>query len=377
MPSIAGLVYRRGVPGDELCVSVLAMQVFLDTYATQGIRPDLAREALSVYGADTFAQRLRDPDVHIIVAENNGFVVAFIDLSLHSVCPAPGIGGVEALRLYVQAPFQRHGIGRALLKFAEQHAHERGDPYVWLTAWVGNTGALAFYPAAGYADAGTAQYVIEGQAYENRVFAKRLAVGATLSTIGPHPSTVASERSGPTKVALPALPQIQAAAMPDTAPITDANPTVAEMEARVARFRTLKATDDYADAAIPGCERTTFRVLGAQPAAPLAAEDFHLNIVRCDAGKSAPLHNHLTQEVFVALTGTWQVFWGPLGERSLVIEPWDTVSIPPGLSRGFRNVGNGPAYLLGLAGGRDPGNINWPAQVRAAARAVGVTLPHG
>ena len=141
------------------------------------------------------------------------------------------------------------------------------------------------------------------------------------------------------------------------------------------RFRALKATNDYVDAAIPGCERTTFRVLGTPPAAPLAAEDFHLNIVCCEPRGSAPLHNHRTQEVFVAPTGTWRVFWGPLGERSLVVEPWDTVSIPLGVSRGFRNVGDQPAYMMGLAGGRDPGNINWPAQVRAAALAVGVSLP--
>jgi hypothetical protein len=37
--------------------------------------------------------------------------------------------------------------------------------------------------------------------------------------------------------------------MPATAKITDANPTVAEMEARVARFRTLQPTDDYPDSA--------------------------------------------------------------------------------------------------------------------------------
>jgi mannose-6-phosphate isomerase-like protein (cupin superfamily) len=160
-----------------------------------------------------------------------------------------------------------------------------------------------------------------------------------------------------------------------TAPITDANPTVAEMEACVARFRNLVPTSDYLDAAIPGCERTTYRVLGEQPGAPLQAQDFHLNIVSCEPGKSAPLHNHLTQEVFVALTGRWEVFWGPNGERSLVLEPLDTVSIPPGVSRGFRNVASQPSLLMGMASGRDPGNINWPAQVRAAAAAVGVELP--
>lgn len=163
--------------------------------------------------------------------------------------------------------------------------------------------------------------------------------------------------------------------MPATAPITDANPSVAEMEARVARFAHLQPTHDYVDAAIPGCERTTWRVLGHPPDAPLQAADFHLNIVRCEPGKSAPLHNHLTQEVFVALTGRWEVFWGPEGARSLVLEPLDTVSIPPGVSRGFRNIASEPSLLMGIASGHDPGMINWPAPVRAAARAAGVQLP--
>jgi mannose-6-phosphate isomerase-like protein (cupin superfamily) len=159
------------------------------------------------------------------------------------------------------------------------------------------------------------------------------------------------------------------------APITDANPTVEAMEARVARFRALVPTGDYVDAAIPGCERSTYRVLGVPPAAPLAAEGFHMNIVCCEPGKSAPLHNHLTQEVFVALTGHWQVFWGPAGERSVLLGRWDTISIPPGVSRGFRNVGDEPAWLMGMASGADPGMINWPAPVRAAAAAAGVHLP--
>ncbi|MDM0022704.1 cupin domain-containing protein [Variovorax saccharolyticus] len=163
--------------------------------------------------------------------------------------------------------------------------------------------------------------------------------------------------------------------MSATAPITDANPTVEEMEARVARFNALRPTCDYVDASIPGCERTTWRVIGTPPAAPLEAEGFHLNIVCCEPGKSAPLHNHLTQEVFVALSGRWEIFWGPAGERHVVLGPWDTIAIPAGVSRGFRNISDRLAYLLGMASGRDPGNINWPAEVRAAAAAAGVHLP--
>jgi len=162
---------------------------------------------------------------------------------------------------------------------------------------------------------------------------------------------------------------------PAQAPITDANPTLQEMVARVARFAALRTTDDYIDAGIPGCERSTYRVLGLPPGAPLAAEGFHMNLVCCEPGKSAPLHNHLTQEVFVALSGRWQVFWGPTGERCVLLERWDTISIPPGVSRGFRNVGDEAAWLMGMASGAYPGMINWPEPVRAAAAAAGVTLP--
>lgn len=171
------------------------------------------------------------------------------------------------------------------------------------------------------------------------------------------------------------------ATQPPRAPITDADPTVEQMVRHVARFGGLQPTADYVDAAIPGCERTTWRVIGepgsAPGSAPLKAEHFHMNIVRCEPGCSAPLHSHLTQEVFVALSGSWEVFWGPLGAGCLPLAAWDTISIPPGLSRGFRNVGAEPAFLLGIAGGQDPGQINWPAEVRAAALAVGVDLPGG
>ncbi|MCU0773782.1 MAG: GNAT family N-acetyltransferase [Ideonella sp.] len=159
------------------------------------------------------------------------------------------------------------------------------------------------------------------------------------------------------------------------APVTQADPTVAEMEARVARFESLLPTADYVDAAIPGCERTTWRVLGDAPGAPLAADGFHLNLVRCAPGKSAPLHNHLTREIFMPLSGRWEIFWGPQGARSLTLERWDTIVVPPGVSRGFRNVGSEDALLIGIAEGRDPGRINWPQAVRAAARAVGIELP--
>lgn len=169
---------RPATPADALCLSVLATQVFLDTYASDGIDTDLANEARSVYAESVFSARLARPGVRLLVAERRGRLIAFADLALDTACPAAGIEGLEVFRLYVQAPFHGQGIGRALMAQAEQQARLLGRASVWLTAWSGNHKALAFYARLGFADVGATAYVIEGRAYENRILAKQFPAGA-------------------------------------------------------------------------------------------------------------------------------------------------------------------------------------------------------
>lgn len=168
-------VCRRATAADALILSAVATQVFLDTYATRGISPELAKEAATIYAPEVFARRLRDASVDLWLATVNGYAVGFVEVAFATTCPVPGVGGAEVFRLYVQRPFLRQGVGRTLLGAAEALARERGADGVWLTAWVGNKRALAFYRAQGYRDVGATEYVIEGTGYENRVLFKRLA----------------------------------------------------------------------------------------------------------------------------------------------------------------------------------------------------------
>jgi ribosomal protein S18 acetylase RimI-like enzyme len=165
---------RRATAADASVLSALATQVFLDTYATRGISPELAREAVTVYAPAVFTQRLRGASVDLWLATSGGYAVGFVDVAFDTTCPVPGVMGAEVFRLYVQRPFLRQGVGRSLLAAAEALAPGRGAGDVWLTAWVGNARALAFYRAQGYRDVGTTEYVIEGTGYENRVLCKRL-----------------------------------------------------------------------------------------------------------------------------------------------------------------------------------------------------------
>lgn len=162
---------------DAVTISALSVQVFLDTYATEGVRPDLAREAHSEYSVNAFAERLAQPQRRFILAEKGDALVGFAEVLLTSVAaPAQGFMGAELVRLYVQPAAQRNGVGHALLASAEHAARAESMACVWLTAWEGNDNARAFYARVGYADVGATSYSFQGQTYPNRVFAKRLEV---------------------------------------------------------------------------------------------------------------------------------------------------------------------------------------------------------
>jgi diamine N-acetyltransferase len=173
------LTFRTATADDALCLGVLGTQVFLDTYATAGIRPSLAREVQAHFSTDAMLRLLQTPGSELLLVECDGHLVGFAQLSHgqpHALVAAQA--PVELVRLYVQEPFTGRGVGRALLQQAEASMAARGADVMWLTAWVGNTRALAFYPRQGYREQGVTAYEFEGEAYENRLFAKPLGQGS-------------------------------------------------------------------------------------------------------------------------------------------------------------------------------------------------------
>jgi GNAT superfamily N-acetyltransferase len=173
-----GISLRGGTPGDATSISALAIQVFLDTYAIDGVRPDLAEEAFHHYGAAAFSARLAEPERRFVLAERENRLLGFAELRVaEEPAPAGAVSGAELVRLYVQPGAQRAGLGTALLARAEDLAAQAGLPFLWLTAWEGNSRALAFYAARGYADRGATHHAFQGRAYVNRVLSIRLPTG--------------------------------------------------------------------------------------------------------------------------------------------------------------------------------------------------------
>lgn len=166
---------RPGAGSDAVAIAALATQVFLDTYAGHGVRPDVARQAFHVCSEVAFSARLAQAQRRFFIAAQGDAVLGFAEVRDSELAsPVPAISGAELVRLYIQPRAQRAGVGRALVSEAERHASVASLRSLWLTAWDGNAGALAFYRRMGYADVGATTYSFESQTYGNRVLAKLL-----------------------------------------------------------------------------------------------------------------------------------------------------------------------------------------------------------
>lgn len=175
MPS--DIAVRVAAAADAPCLSALATQVFLETYATGGIRLALAREVESHFSVAAFLERLAEPDRWTAIAERAGHMVAFVEVVVGAGHPLVASSrAAEVARLYVQSPFLRRGIGSLLLQRAEAFASAGRASTLWLTAWIGNGPALAFYAGRGYEEVGSTDYTFEGETFENRLFARTLPV---------------------------------------------------------------------------------------------------------------------------------------------------------------------------------------------------------
>lgn len=153
------------------------------------------------------------------------------------------------------------------------------------------------------------------------------------------------------------------------------------LEGRVAVFSELQGNEAlFVDTVIPGNARTIWSIIGQNvgedrgemPAIP--PEDFHLAVIRTEPGNGCGLHTHTTVEVFMGLTGTWQIFYGDEAESEVVLGQWDVCSVPAGVWRGFRNVGEEEAHLLAIVGGTDAGRLTWAPEVLTEAARRGKTL---
>jgi quercetin dioxygenase-like cupin family protein len=93
-----------------------------------------------------------------------------------------------------------------------------------------------------------------------------------------------------------------------------------------------------------------------------------MTLAICPPGQGPGLHSHReTYETFTVLGGKFEVTWNDNGENRLELDVFDTISIPPGVCRAFRNIGTveGILQVLITGGVHDMNDIAFSANAAA------------
>ena len=160
---------RLGRREDTEILSALAIQVWLHTYAKEGVSSVIATYVLSEFAPARFASLLSESSCAVFVAEHDMNLRGYAVVRASAVCPIPSASGAELATLYVQEPYLGKGVGALLLKHVELWAMERMCAPIWLKTNSQNSRAIAFYAKHGYTKVGITFFELGNEKYENMV----------------------------------------------------------------------------------------------------------------------------------------------------------------------------------------------------------------
>jgi quercetin dioxygenase-like cupin family protein len=161
-----------------------------------------------------------------------------------------------------------------------------------------------------------------------------------------------------------------------------------ELEGRIARFDKLQPMSTAKDlASVP---QEAYDVVFARKLMPVVLENtespfghvapiqgaagLSMWISVCPPGQGPALHSHdKTYETFTVLEGSFEFSLNDTGNEMVVLNKWDTLSCPPGVCRGFRNVNSKESVLLTVITGgvHDRDDVSLPPSVAAQLNTIG------
>ena len=154
-------------------------------------------------------------------------------------------------------------------------------------------------------------------------------------------------------------------------------PSQAELEANIIRYQDIDARKSGyrpRDMLLERFERERFSVIGRPAEGSTAGtalgsvKAFSCVYLRCEPGKGLASHAHASAEVFIVMSGQWEI---DVEGTKTVLNPNDVISVPPDLFHGARNISDQPALMMAINEGQTGTPIRLDPAILAEIAAAG------
>lgn len=167
-------MFRIGKLEDKENICALMMQVWLHTYAKQGIKRAISHYVFTEFNEAKIVAGIKSTNEKYFVYEINGHLVGVATVNLSAKHPITQEEFPEISRLYIQEYFTSKGIGSKLLNNLIEHCREKEYSKVWLTVNSKNQRAIEFYKSHAFKKHGVTHFKLEEERHENLILCKSI-----------------------------------------------------------------------------------------------------------------------------------------------------------------------------------------------------------
>ena len=162
------IAFRNAAPSDAEALADLGRRTFVQTFGHLYTPEDLTA-FLASHGVDSWEQELADPAFAIRIGEADGKAVAYAKIGPPKLPFEPRGKAVELRQFYVLSGWHGSGAAREMMAWVLDEARRRGGDDLYLSVFVDNARARAFYGKYGFVEEGRYAFMVGTHADEDIV----------------------------------------------------------------------------------------------------------------------------------------------------------------------------------------------------------------
>lgn len=155
-------------------IATLAVQVWLDTYAVEGIREVFSDYIWNELTPQNFAKRYVENDHCFFTIKENGHLIGFVELNENSPSTVNENYKLEIDKIYIQNNFCGKNIGSEIINFLCDYYKNSEFSEMWLTVYENNIRAIKFYEKNNFEEIGEYFFQLENESHRNLVLLKKI-----------------------------------------------------------------------------------------------------------------------------------------------------------------------------------------------------------
>jgi diamine N-acetyltransferase len=141
--------------GDLHKLQEISYETFNDTFKEQNTPENMNAYLEKAFNLKQLEAELSNPSSEFFFVYFNNELAGYLKVNINDAQSEDmGNEALEVERIYIKRDFQKHGLGKYLLKKAIEVAKVHNKTKIWLGVWEKNENAIAFYKKLGFVEIG-------------------------------------------------------------------------------------------------------------------------------------------------------------------------------------------------------------------------------